>query len=129
MRVLTSVGLLLALALAGCAVKGTASRPAAAPLRAGDLAAPTRTATTNQTLIVTPESAPTGKVELVNTTGRFVTLRFPLGRLPAVEQRLGIYRRGIKVGEAKVTGPQREDRIVADLVAGEAEVGDEARSP
>jgi hypothetical protein len=33
----------------------------------------------------------------------------------------------LKVGEVKVTGPQREDNIVADLAAGEAEVGDEAR--
>ncbi len=129
MRVLPSVGLLFALVLAGCAGKGVAGHPAAAPVGAGGLAAPTRAATTNQTLIVTPESAPTGKVVLVNTTGRFVTLRFPLGRLPRVEQHWGIYRRGIKVGEVKVTGPQREDRIVADLVAGEAEVGDEARSP
>jgi hypothetical protein len=43
------------------------------------------------------------------------------------EQRLNLYRRGLRVGEVKVTGPQREDNIVADLVAGEAEVGDEVR--
>jgi hypothetical protein len=41
---------------------------------------------------------------------------------------MNLYRRGLKVGEVKVTGPAREDNIVADLVAGEAEVGDEARS-
>ena len=48
--------------------------------------------------------------------------------MAAAEQRLNLYRRGLKVGEVKVTGPAREDNIVADLVAGEAEVGDEARS-
>ena len=119
MRVSLSVILLFALALSGCAGKGAADRPAA----------PTGATATNQTLIVTPESALVGKVKLVNTIGRFVTLRFPLGRMPVVEQRLNLYRRGLKVGEVKVTGPQREDRIVADLVAGEAEAGDEARSP
>ena len=69
-----------------------------------------------------------GKVAVVNTPARFVVLNFPLGKMAAVDQRLNLYRRGLKVGEVKVTGPQREDNIVADLVAGEAEVGDEARS-
>ena len=69
-----------------------------------------------------------GKVALVNSTGRFVVLNFPLGKMAAAEQRLDLYRRGLKVGEVKVTGPAREDNIVADLVAGEADVGDEARS-
>ena len=64
---------------------------------------------------------------LVNAAARCVVLNFPLSRMPALEQRLSLYRRGLKVGEVQVTGPQREDNIVADLVAGEAEVGDEAR--
>jgi hypothetical protein len=79
-------------------------------------------------LIVTPENALVGKVALVNSAARFVVLNFPLGKMAAAEQRLNLYRRGLKVGEVKVTGPAREDNIVADLVAGEAEVGDEARS-
>ena len=58
---------------------------------------------------------------------RCVVLNFPLGRMAVVEQHLGVYRQGQKVGEVKVTGPQREDNIVADLVAGEAQVGDETR--
>jgi hypothetical protein len=33
----------------------------------------------------------------------------------------------LKVAEISVTGPQREDSIVADIVAGEAEVGDDVR--
>jgi hypothetical protein len=129
MRVLLLVTLLFALALSGCAGKHAADHSAAVQPRAGASAAPVAATATNQTLIVTPDGAPAGTVELVNTIGRFVTLRFPLGRMPVVEQRLNLYRRGLKVGEVKVTGPQREDRIVADLVAGEAKVGDEARSP
>ena len=82
---------------------------------------------TNETLIVTPERALVGKVALVNATARHVVLNFPLGRMPAVEQRLDLYRRGLKVGEVKATNFRRENNVVADMVAGEAAVGDEAR--
>jgi hypothetical protein len=78
-------------------------------------------------LIITPEGGATGTVVLVNAAARCVVLNFPLSRMPAVEKRLSLYRRGLKVGEVKVTGPQREDNIVADMIAGEAAVGDEAR--
>ena len=113
--------LVLAFALSGCArKKNSGSVPVPAP-RAG---APTA----NEPLIVTPENTLVGKVARVDKTARFVVLNFPLGKMAAVEQHLNVYRRGVKVGEVKVTGPQRDDNIVADLVAGEAEVGDEARN-
>ncbi len=122
MRTLLSIILLGALVLSGCA-----GRKSAPPKRTPAKAPPPQASATNQTLIVTPENTTAGKVALVNNTGRFVVLNFPLGKMAAVEQRLNLYRRGLKVGEVKVTGPQREDNIIADLVAGEAEVGDEAR--
>jgi hypothetical protein len=78
-------------------------------------------------LIVTPDDSLVGKVAKVNLAGRFVVLNFPLGRMPAADQRFNLYRRGVKVGEVKVTGPQHDDNIVADLVAGDSEIGDEAR--
>lgn len=78
-------------------------------------------------LIVTPENALTGKVVVYNDAGRFVVLDFPIGHMPAVDQRMFIYRRGLKVGEVKITGPQRDHNIVADLAQGEAQAGDEAR--
>ena len=123
MRSLLSLILLCALAVWGCAARKTAVPPGARAT-----AVPSGVPATNQTLIVTPENALVGKVAMVNTTARFVVLNFPLGKMAAVEQRLNLYRRGLKVGEVKVTGPQRENNIVADLVAGEAEVGDEVRS-
>jgi hypothetical protein len=76
-------------------------------------------------LVVTPENALTGKVVKVNTTARFVVLSFPVGHLPGMEQRLNVTRRGLKVGEVKITGPQQEENIVADIMAGDAEEGDE----
>ena len=98
---------------------GTATpRTAAAPLVATN-AAPQ--------LIVTPELMLVGKVVRFNPEGRFVVLNFPIGHLPGENQRLNVYRQGLKVGEAKVTGPQRDDNTVADIVTGEAQVGDEVR--
>src|SRR5262245_9016061 len=78
-------------------------------------------------LIVTPENGLQGKVAKVNMSGRFVILNFPVGHLPRLEQQLNVYRLGLKVGEVKVTGPQRDDNIVGDLISGEAQAGDEVR--
>jgi hypothetical protein len=82
---------------------------------------------TNNSLIVTLDLASTGKVASVNAAG-FVVLNFPLGHMPGRDQHLSLYRRGLKVGEVKITGPQQDDNTVADLVAGTAEIGDEARN-
>ena len=128
MRVLLLIVPLCALAVGGCARgTGTAS-PAAGSPRARAATAPGRAAGTNSGLIVTPDKAVVGKVVLINPAAGHVVISFPLGKVPGVDQRLNLYRRGLKVGEVKVTGPQREDNTVADLAAGEAEVGDEARS-
>ena len=81
----------------------------------------------NQKLIVTPENSLVGKVAFVNTAARFVVLNFPIGHLPSIEQHLNIYRSGLKVGEVKVTGPQYDDNVVADLLAGDSEIGDQVR--
>jgi hypothetical protein len=70
---------------------------------------------------------PVGRVVFFNEQGRFVVLQFPVGRMATLETRLNVYRFGLKVGEVKVTGPQSNDNIIADIVNGEARVGDEAR--
>jgi hypothetical protein len=128
MRISLLVILLFALSLAGCAGKKVTGPSAKAQPAFGAVPASAARSATNPALIVTPENALVGKVALVNSAARFVVLNFPLGKMAAVDQRLSLYRRGLKVGEVKVTGPVREDNIVADLVAGEAEIGDEARS-
>jgi len=68
-----------------------------------------------------------GKVASVNAALRFAVLDFALTQLPAVDQRLGVYRQGQKVGEVKITGPARDHIIVADITAGEAQTGAEIR--
>jgi hypothetical protein len=47
--------------------------------------------------------------------------------MAAIEQQLVLYRQGQKIGEVKVTGPQQDDNIIADVLSGEAEAGDEVR--
>jgi hypothetical protein len=79
------------------------------------------------TAIVTPDESLAAKVLSVNTVGRFVVLNFPEGRVPKLDQHLFIYHAGLKVAEVKTVGPQQETSIVADLVSGDAQVGDTVR--
>lgn len=109
--------LLLALVVSGCSWMKGAKKPAKEQPRTAAHTKPP----------VAPGNAQAGKVALVNGSARFVVLSFPLGEMATVDQHFILYRRGSKVGEVKVTGPQREANIVADLVSGKAEVGDEAR--
>ena len=83
--------------------------------------------TTPASDLVTADVSLTARVSRYNEAGRFVVLEFPIAHLPNVGQKLFVYRNGLKVGEVKVTGPQRDDHTVADLTAGEAQVGDEVR--
>ena len=117
---------LIGTALAGCAHQeyGALHQPFS-PLPSGP---PAATPTPSKPeVIITPETQAAGKVVKVNNVGRFVVLSFPLGHLPSIDQRLNVYRQGLKVGEVKVSGPQYHDNIVADLASGNAQVGDEVR--
>lgn len=69
----------------------------------------------------------TGKVVSFNAIGRFAVLNFPITRMPAIGQTMFLYRDGLKVGEIKITGPQKDDNIVGDLLTGEGKNGDEVR--
>jgi hypothetical protein len=119
MRVSLSVVLALVLLSCGCAGHKTSR-----PLPAGSSVIRSE----SERLIVTPDTASAGRVVKVNPAGRFVVLNYPMGRLPAVGMQFGLYRRGLKVGEVRIVGPQYEDNIVADVLEGEAAAGDEARS-
>jgi hypothetical protein len=76
---------------------------------------------------MTPDNALQGRVSMVNASTKTVILSFPLGWIPAMDRRMNVYRAGLKVGEVKVTGPQMDTNIAADLVAGEAKSGDLVR--
>ena len=74
--------------------------------------------------VMRPDFKPVGRVEMVNRQGRFVVLSFPAGHLPPPGELWRVNHRGLKIGEVKISGPQRELDTVADLIAGEANVGD-----
>ena len=77
--------------------------------------------------IVTPDTSLAAKVVSVNVVGRFVVLNFPPDQIPKVGQPLFLYRAGLKVADVKITGPQNDNNIVADLLSGDAQVGDTVR--
>jgi len=79
-------------------------------------------------LIVEPGEGIDGKVELVDAQGRFAVLNFPLGQMPATGNSLNAYRHGVKVGEVTITGPQRDDNTVADVISGDLKTGDSVRN-
>jgi hypothetical protein len=94
---------------------------------AADRSAPVSSKSKTETPVVTLAEGITGKISSANEKLKFVVLTFPVGQMAKVDQRLNVFRAGLKVGELTVTGPQREDSIVADISAGEARAGDEVR--
>jgi hypothetical protein len=113
MRIVTGLvcGLLL---LAGCA--HSKPRPGGAPPPVKKNSPPA---------VIKPDLKPVGRVEMVNREARFVVLSFPPGRLPQPGEHWCVNHRGMKVGEVKISGPRRDVDTVADLIAGEANVGDD----
>ena len=80
------------------------------------------------TPIVTPSQGRAGRIASVHSTGHFVVITFPVGiPLPPAEHRLNVYRAGLKVAEVKVNALNIDVNTVADIVAGDCEVGDEVR--
>jgi hypothetical protein len=110
--------LLLVFAFPGCRSNSPEIKPTAS---SSGVAAPQQPGAIN-----TPAPA-RGRVASVNASARFVVLRFPIGGTPALQKRLGVYRQGAKVGELRVSGPQYDNNTVADIIAGECRIGDEAR--
>jgi hypothetical protein len=118
--------LLVAVLANGCVLFHHHRTTAASPAQDGTYSAPaTPSATLNP--IVMPDNSLTARVATYNATGRFVVLSFPVGQMPNMDQTLFLYRNGLKEGEVKITGPQHDNDIVADLVTGTAQAGDEVR--
>ena len=107
---------------AGCAWHKSASQSAPGPSTRGGGAS---TAATQP--IVTPDTSLTAKVISYNDIGRYVVLGFPVGQMPKPGMTLFLYRNGLKVAEVSVESMRTDSFVVADLVSGTAQVGDEAR--
>jgi hypothetical protein len=107
--------LLGALCLAGCMSPKNNVKPlAAAPAEKN----------AHEKIVVTQEPTLAGTVVRVNQSPSFAVLDFPVGTLPGIGQHLNVYRRGLKIGEVRITGPQLDENIIADVTDGGAQVGD-----
>ena len=102
-----------------------APTPAKSPAPAN--AAVASPSVTNNNQVITLSGQTVGKVYSVNQVARFVILDYGLSPLPPLEQRLNVYRNGVRVGEIKVTGPVMNGNIAADIVAGEVRKDDQVR--
>jgi hypothetical protein len=129
MRLLLAIGL-GAWLVGGC--QTSQSDFSTEPTLSGNTAGPAESQPDSETfplrqkLLVNPDAnLLVGTVSVFNAQGRFVVLDFPVGKMPAAEQVLFVYRRGLKIGEVRVTGPERDHKTVADLISGEAQKGDE----
>lgn len=124
--------LVVVLVGAGCAGPKEAKEGAAKPTPKEKTkpAAPPKPAKNqpNPAPVITPVSAFAGKVVLVNAPLKYVVVEGVIGRLPPVEQSLNVYREGQKVGVVVVSNQARGANFAADLMQGEAHVGDTVRS-
>jgi hypothetical protein len=57
-----------------------------------------------------------------------VVVDFSFNGQPAADQRLGVFRQGRQVGEVRASVWAKGGRMAADLLDGEARVGDEVRA-
>jgi len=78
--------------------------------------------------LITPLDTVVGRVVTVNPQARFVVVDFSFNGQPAADQRLGVFRQGRQVGEVRASVWAKGGRMAADLLDGEARVGDEVRA-
>lgn len=113
--------LLIAASLTGCLSRRAPSASNGSPTPA-DSSKPTPA-------IVTPATGNRGRIASVNLAARHVVVSFPIGlALPVPDQKLSVYRAGLKVAELKVSKERIDVNVVADIVAGECAVNDEVRT-
>jgi hypothetical protein len=117
MRIFWTILLGGLMVVAGCHSSSDAHAPKAAGATKKGKTKPT----------MTQDLALRGTVSMVNPRSRSVILSFPVGWIPAVDRRLNVYRDGLKIGEVRITGPQMDTNIAADLMQGDARPGDMVR--
>lgn len=128
--VITGVAVFL---LAGCRSAGPADEARSiqpASSKGGQLVAapaPVMAVSTNTSEPAPIVLPPSGRVHSVNLGRRFVVLDYTLGGMPPLESRLNVYRNGQKVAELRLSGPERNGFVAADIVDGFVQVDDEVR--
>lgn len=77
--------------------------------------------------VLTPITPVQGRVVFLNEKLRFVIVDFTFHQLPQTGQQLGLYRGTTRIGQVRISGPFRGQTTVADVMSGEARVGDQVR--
>ena len=72
------------------------------------------------------DSAP-AKITIARPEEKFVVIDFSSRTMPALGTKLTVYRAGQKVGTVQLNDPARGHAVVADILDGEIQAGDEAR--
>lgn len=116
------VVLLTSLLLLGCKHSRPSDRAQTDPAATG-----TEPGKEPQVQQATPLTESTGKVASVRQDLRFVVIDFAFNPVPPVDQRMGVYRNGQKIGELKISRGARNNIVPADITAGDAAIGDEVR--
>jgi hypothetical protein len=136
-RLIAGTSVTLAILLAGCASSDSKTpegeRPAVAtiPSKGGGLVresqpsdAQSKTDSAENATLVLPTS---GRIHSVNPGLQFVVIDYTLGGVPALQSLLPVYRGDQKVGQVRLTGPERNGFVAADVVEGILQTDDEVR--
>lgn len=83
------------------------------------------TVTTTSTNLVDSAILFVGRIVKVNNTAGFALISFPIGCLPQPGQLLYVFRNGQRIGELKTTQYMLDELVVADIVCGSCQPGDE----
>lgn len=119
--------------VSGCKSQETpaeaSSRKIPSTAKGGGLGPETRVinATTNvanPAPVVLPAS---GRVHTVNAGLRFVVIDYTLGGIPPLQSLLDVFRGNERVGQVRLSGPERNGFVAADVTDGFLQVGDEVR--
>lgn len=68
-----------------------------------------------------------GKIHSVNAGLKFVVIDYTLGGMPPLQSVLGVYRGSEKIGQLRLSGPERNGFVAADVLEGFLQPGDEVR--
>lgn len=89
---------------------------------------PTSPEGTNSVPVIRPLDGSVGRIVRVQSALRFVVVDYRLNQPPAPEQRLAVYREGVRIGELKAGYIRRETTVSADILSGDPQEGDEVRA-
>ena len=68
-----------------------------------------------------------GRIHSVNSGLQFVVVDYTIGGAPPMQSLVPVYRGNQKVGQLRLTGPERNGFVAADVVEGILQVDDEVR--